>query len=316
MIFPEPVCGMTWGWVGNSHEWATPEAEHSMDQLARINANWVTIAFQALQDHPQATVIDYTDSSLVTDDQVRWAIREAKARGMKVCLKPIVNCRNGTWRGFISFFDLEVPGEPSWSEWFSSYEKYLCHFAEIAEDEGVDLFCVGCEMVMADSREKQWRSVCDEVRSLYRGPITYNCDKYQEDRVTWWDAVDVISSSGYYPEHSWPDHLDRIEAVVARFNKPFVFLEAGCPSRDTSPAKPNDWALPGAVSMSAQERFYREMMTAFDRPWMRGFMLWDWPATLYAEEDAHSNGDYCVFGKPAERVVAEWYSGVKEREKK
>jgi len=301
---------MTWGWVGNRNEWGTPEAAESMALLDRINANWVTIAFQALQDHPQSTVIDYTDPSLVSDDQVRWAIREAKKLGHKVCLKPVVNCRNGTWRGFISFFDQDVPGEPSWSEWFSSYEEYLCHFATIAAEESVDLFAVGCEMVMADSRADQWRAVCDSVRRHYPGPITYNCDKYQEDRVEWWDAVDVISSSGYYPEHSWPEHLDRIESVVTQHNKPFLFLEAGCPSRDTSPARPNDWTLVGEVSVEAQERFYREMMTAFDRPWMRGFMLWDWPAILYPEHEAHANSDYCIYGKPAEQVVAMAYQAA------
>ena len=28
---------------------------------------------------------------------------------------------------------------------------------------------------------------------------SYNCDKYGEDHVNWWDAVDCIASSGYYP---------------------------------------------------------------------------------------------------------------------
>lgn len=44
--------------------------------------------------------------------------------------------------------------------------------------------------------------------------MSYNTDKYQEEHVTWWDAVDVISSSGYYPIHDWENQLDRIERVV------------------------------------------------------------------------------------------------------
>ena len=62
----------------------------------------------------------------------------------------------------------------------------------------------------------QWRELVRQVREVYPGLVTYNCDKYQEDRLTWWDAVDVISSSGYYPTGTWERHLDRIERVVAR----------------------------------------------------------------------------------------------------
>ena len=78
------------------------------------------------------------------------------------------------------------------------------------------------------------RALIEEVRGVYSGLITYNCDKYQEDHVTWWDAVDVISSSGYYRSGDWRNQLDRIEGVVAREGKPFFFMEAGCPSREGS----------------------------------------------------------------------------------
>ena len=44
----------------------------------------------------------------------------------------------------------------------------------------------------------------------YYGLMSYNTDKYQEDHVSWWDCVDVISSSGYYPIDQWEQELDRI----------------------------------------------------------------------------------------------------------
>ena len=133
-----------------------------------------------------------------------------------------------------------------------------------------------------------------------------NCDKYQEDRLTWWDAVDVISSSGYYPEGSWPAQLDRIERVVTAHGKPFVFLEGGCPSREGSAACPNDWTHVGAPSQADQSAYYREAFEATAaRPWVRGFTFWDWPARLYPEDTAATNTAYCVFGKPAEALIKE-----------
>lgn len=170
------------------------------------------------------------------------------------------------------------------------------------------MLCIGCEMVRADSREAEWRTLVAAVREVYSGVIAYNCDKYQEDHVTWWDAVDVITSSGYYPIDRWDAELDRIQKVVDAAGKPFFFMEAGCPSRVGSADKPNDWNLQGAPSGDEQLRYYRAMFDACDaRPWVRGFMLWDWPPALYAAADASENDDYCPYGKPAGEYLREKY---------
>lgn len=175
-----------------------------------------------------------------------------------------------------------------------------------ATERGV--FCVGCEMVRADGQEQQWRTLIARVREVYSGLVTYNCDKYQEDRVTWWDAVDIISSSGYYPIDQWERQLDRIGGVVAAADRPFFFMEAGCPSRTGSAALPNNWALPGAPSGEEQLRYYTAMFAACRaRPWVGGLMLWDWSARLYALADAESNDDYCPYGKPAGQYLESAY---------
>jgi hypothetical protein len=72
---------------------------------------------------------------------------------------------------------------------------------------------------------------------------------------------------------------------------------------------PNDWALPGDVSLDAQLEYYRAMFAACrERDWVRGLMLWDWPAELYSPADADSNDDYCPWGKPAGAEMAAQYA--------
>jgi len=306
----EKFAGVTWGWVGHTEDWSSPAAGESMEELAGLSGNWVTIAFQGVQENAQSTTIRWGSAPLVTDDDVRSAIRHAQQLGLKVCLKPVVNCASGTWRAHIGFFDADVPGEPTWAEWFAAYTEFILHYARIAETEGCPLFCIGCEMVRADSREGEWRTLIEKVRQVYSGAITYNCDKYQEDRLTWWDAVDVISSSGYYPAGTWTAQLDRIQETVLSAGKPFLFLEAGCPSREGSAARPNDWELKGDVSLETQDAYYAEMFAeTAKRPWFGGFMLWDWPALLYDVVDAPRNDDYCPFAKPAaQRIRAHFTS--------
>lgn len=302
------VAGMTWGWTGVRGTWGTPEAAESMRAMAEHGVTWTAITYAALQDTAFSTQIRYQQEPTVTDDEIVWAIREAKRLGFKVCLKPVVNVADGTWRAHIGFFDWDVPGEPSWTQWFASYRAYLLHAARIAEAEGCEMLCIGCEMVRSDAQEAHWRALVAEVRAVYSGIITYNCDKYQEDRLSWWDAVDVISSSGYYPIGSWEEHLDRIGAVVEREGKPFFFMEAGCPSREGSARLPNDWNLPGAPSGAEQLTYYEAMFEACDsRDWVRGFMLWDWPARLYTLGEASLNDDYCPYGKPAGEFLRRAY---------
>ncbi|WP_042201964.1 glycoside hydrolase family 113 [Paenibacillus camerounensis] len=306
----EYIGGVTWGFMGKRGTWATKAAGTSMELMKSVTgANWTAIAFSAFQATAQSTNIPYQEAPTVTDDEVLWAIRKAKTLGLKVCLKPIVNCADGTWRAHINFFDKDVPCEPKWSDWFRSYNAFILHYARIAEETGCEMFCIGCEMVQTDRREAEWRTLIAEVRKVYTGVITYNCDKYQEANVTWWDALDVISSSGYYPETDWEAQLDRIEPVVQAHGKPFFFMEAGCPSRSGSAAIPNDWSLPGGPDQEEQSRFYQAMFSACQkRSWVQGFMLWDWPAELYPLEEAAANDDYCMYGKASAPVIKHFFT--------
>nr|WP_245630061.1 1,4-beta-xylanase [Alicyclobacillus acidiphilus] len=303
------IKGMTWGWVGRHGTWATPTASHSMAEMTKLGINWTAIAFQGLQDHPHATEIRFNEGTMVRDDEVVWAIREAQGHGLNVCLKPVVNCSDGTWRAYIDFPDASAPGEPSWAEWFSSYERFILHYAQIAQDTGCDMFCVGCEMVSSDRREAEWRALIEKVRTVYHGPITYNCNHHQEEKVRWWDAVDLISTSAYYPVTEWAERVPFLREWAARVQKPIFFMEVGCPSRAGSAMVPYDWTHEGVVDLAEQARFYEVMFDAMkDEAWFYGFMLWDWPAVLYPRDKAGENDDYCMYGKPAEAVVRTFYA--------
>jgi hypothetical protein len=308
--FQTYVAGMTWGWVGVRGSWDTPASAESMSTMAdATGANWVAIAFAALQDTAQSTEIRWRDAPTVTDAEIVAEIVRAKSLGLQVCLKPVVNCADGTWRAHINFFDIDVPPEPKWTDWWASYTEFITHFARLAQDTDCEMFCIGCEMVQTDRRADEWRRLVDEVRKVYGGVVTYNCDKYQEDHVTWWDAVDVISASGYYPVGHWEEQLDRIESVVRREGKPFLFLEAGCPSREGAQHLPNDWTLPGRPDLAAQLEWYQEAFASTARrDWVGGFMLWDWPAVLSTQDPAQSR-DYDVWRKPAGDLIREHFAG-------
>lgn len=305
----EFIKGVTFGYMSQRGEWETEKAFESLRLLKeRCAATHVILAIVAEQPSIHATKIGWQAENILSDQEVRGMITYAQEIGLKVILKPMVNTSDGTWRAHINFFEYDVPCEPKWSDWFTSYTTFITHYAQIAEDTNCTMFVVGCELVNSDRREKEWRQVIATVREIYKGLVTYNCDKYQEDRLSWWDAVDVISSSGYYPINHWEQELKRIEQVVRKEQKPFFFCEAGCASRTGSKWLPNNWELEGTVDSLSQKEWYEEMFhqtNAYE--WVRGFGLWDWKVHLYSIQSASLNDDYALYGKPAEAVVQSYF---------
>ncbi|MDR1642072.1 MAG: 1,4-beta-xylanase [Clostridiales bacterium] len=298
----------------NSHGpgFSSQETKASLLQMKEsTGCDTAVIAFEALQDTPQSEEINYKGPFIPTRDELLDLIAYAHSIGLRVFLKPMLNCKNGVWRAHINFFDLEVVCEPKWSKWFESYEKYLLFAAEIAESSGCECLIIGCEMVQTERKETYWRELIAQARKVYKGLLAYNTDKYQETEVKWWDALDVISSSGYYPFGKWEENLDRIEAVVKKFGLPFFFAECGCMCQKGCSVAPNDWTYKGELDLDEQARYFAEMFSACEkRDWVGGFVFWTWLsfAVNGTPGDApEKNAGYGVFSKPSEKVIRQWY---------
>lgn len=287
----------------------TKEAFESFDHLAEgTGANFITLVPNALQETPQSEEIDFTSDATISDEELISMIDYIHKKGLLVALKPTVNCKNGTWRAHINFFDKDVPCEPKWGNWFRSYTEFQLHFAKLAKETGCEMFIAGCEMVQTDRRSEEWRELIAQIRTVYDGPVTYNADKYQEDNVTWWDCVDYICSSGYYPIDDWDRQLDRIEAVVEKFKKPFFFAECGCMSTHGAGKVPNDWTVRGEIDLQEQADWYKTMFEACrKRSFVQGFCLWDWAWKQYPLCKADANWGYDIYGKPAQQIVKKYY---------
>ncbi len=263
------------------------EARKSMEEMAhKTHANWVILTPSGIQETPYSEEICFDGEKSCTDEELCDMIRFAQSLGLKVALKPTVNCDNGVWRARISFFDHDVPCEPKWGNWFESHIAFQKHYAQIAQRTGCELFLTGCEMTMTEHRETEWRKLIAEVRTVYDGPVGYNCDKYGED-----------------PIDDWENQLDRIEEVVKKYQKPFLFSEAGCMNIHGSAQVPNNWELRGEEDDAEQADWYRAIFSACQkRDWVKGFGIWDWPGSM------EWKSPYAVCGRPAEAVIAEEYS--------
>lgn len=287
---------------------ADEKAKQSMKLLKECTgSNTVTLAFIAYQETAFSEVIDFTGNHMPLDDEVREMIRYAHALDMQVILKPMVDCRDGIWRARIDFFDIEEPCETSWRGWFAYYNAYITHYALIAEEEQCEMLLIGCELIQSERKELYWRELIKKVREIYKGMVSYNTDKYQENHVKWWDALDAISSSGYYPIGEWDENLKRIEDVVVKYKKPFFFAECGIPCRTGSRYVPNDWTFEGDLNQKEQEDYYKVMFEKIRKySFVQGQVGWAWYAIL--PEEPAKDDDYSVYGKPACEVIRRYYT--------
>lgn len=313
------IKGFTYGFDGRRGAYRTPEAAASMERLADLGGDWAALAFTVLQDSFSSVLIRPDYRYTVTDKDIITAVEKLHSLGLKVCMKPMVNCADGVWRAHISFPEREIGDKDYWKEWFSSYTAFLCHYAEIAQDTGCEMFCVGCEMLGTEHKEEHWRNAIAEVRKIYSGPLVYNTNHGKEFGVKWWDAVDYIGTSAYYgvgkvPGDSaenmyneWKKGNERLaELSKAYGGKQIIFMEIGCRSAKGCAMMPYDFSHKEfPYDEDEQANFYESCFKAtWDQPWFGGYFWWDWYTKI--PERTPEMG-FSIVGKKAEQVVKEWY---------
>ncbi len=333
------IKGHSWGYPGDLGAYQGDAPVASMKKLAETGADWVCISFAAEMNAPNDPQIFWgkPDVNMVTDDEVRRAIGLARQNHLKIILKPMCDIRDGTWRARIDFRTQDNKTDTqAWDKWWANYGQFILHYAKIAQETNCEMFCLGCEMGSTERYVKQWRNLIAEVRKVYTGFLTYSANHGSEDRIGWWDAIDIIGMSGYYPVgidnpaqtpndlSTVPPSESSVEAMKTRWllikkklgyvsrrvDRPVFFIEVGvCSARGFSAAP---WTHPqkdATYDADEQRRFYQAIFETFwDEPWFFGFTWWDWPATLYSPQDAKTNTGFCIYGKPAEQLVRQWYA--------
>jgi hypothetical protein len=317
------IKGFTWGFDGKSGDYRSSEAVSSMKKLKQAGNEWICIAFIVYQEQFSSTKINFDYRYTVKDRDVEFAIQTAHELGLKVCLKPVVNSRDGIWRAEINFPDTTMMGKDVyWGEWFEHYTAFICHYAEMAEYTACEMLCIGCEMVAAERKEKYWRAVIKETRKLYKGPLVYNANHGSEDNVKWFDAVDYVGTSAYYPVakkpgeteenmyQAWQPIKERVKALSEKWRKPVIFMEIGCRSAKGCAMMPWDFThREFPYDEDEQAHFYHSCLrTFFDEPWFAGFFWWDWSTKIYTAGKAKDNKGFNIHGKKAEKVLKKWYA--------
>lgn len=312
----------------------------SILDLVEKNVNWISQTPFGWQREHNSPIIGHqigrNDGWWGESDRgLRETTRMAKQYGIKTILKPHIWLRDsqGKWRG-----EIEMGTEEDWNMWFSNYEEFIMHYARLAEEESIEMLCIGTELHRTCvEREADWRRLIAKIRSVYSGELTYAAnfaDEYEE--VAFWDELDYIGVQGYFPVaktetpeveeilNGWKDHLADLKKYSAKYQKPVLFTEIGYKSTKDSGIEP--WQWPQRLSEEERESIFSEETQAnlyegmfeslANEPFVAGFHFWKWypkiPESVEREsrrrrDDGSFNIDFTPQGKQAERVMAEWF---------
>lgn len=293
-----------------------------LEILKTNNFEWITLVpyiSQEEYDQPTIRVNFQRNDSIPHFRNLRRIKKLADQYQFKIMLKPHIwlsNTSGGVWRS-----NIEMKSEEDWKKWFTSYENLMLAYARMAEELGIELFCIGTELkTPVMQKPERWRLLIRKVRSVYSGKLTYgaNWDASLED-FPFWDELDFIGVQAYFPiakrrypklkelEKGWRSHFQKLADLHERFDKPILFTELGYKSTPNAGIAPWEWN-------NFQNRFYRKISkktqalcyqsffnTVWKEKWFAGVHVWQWQSRGTSDGNNNSFG---IQGKPALNMIA------------
>jgi hypothetical protein len=317
---PQPMIGFTL----NVHHTQKLHLYHdAIDQMADLGVNTLQLLTPAFQQHGASQQIEVKQGpgfGPPREDLIAL-LNHARQRGMTTALMPAVlftEPRGNEWRGKIS--------PENWNTWWSSYNRMIDHFVDIAVEADVDIFCVGSELLTTERHTRRWHELIDRVRSQFDGKLIYSTNWDHFHTPTFWRRLDLIGVSGYWDMTTYADRkqpptdeqLDarwrQIQATLFAFaadmDMPFVITEIGYPTLPWALKDPWNYVADSGVAPDPQPQ--ARGYAAFCRAWSNrlspdshcaGVLFYNWDP--YHQGGPGDTG-YGIRGKPAYTIVADW----------
>lgn len=284
----EPVKGVSLAHIHRRGSgYGSEECRQQLAAIKATGANWIAINdFAYMQSINDPGLRFERDGSMRREDIVR-AINDAHAIGLKVLVKPHIWSRD-FWNGDKWVGQIEMKTDAEWKQWFDNYTQYVLYNAQIAAETNADSLCVGVELVKTSGREHDWRALVAEVRKIYKGPICYSAEFQEWKNIAWWDAVDVIGITAYFPvagidspddatiRAGWAKVYEQLIPFAEKFNRTICFTEIGYTTSTSAAREPWSGKVVGDDE-ALQARLYRiGLEEASKRERVVGVFAWKW----------------------------------------
>lgn len=293
--------------------------ESHVKPVIQVNANYAAVMpFGFIRDLEHPKIIFDTDRQWYGETRkgAKQYIAELRKQSISIMLKPQI----WVWRGLFTG-DIKMNTEEDWKMLEQSYSKFILEYAQLAQEEHVEIFCIGTELdEFIINRPKFWTKLISEIKNIYKGKLTYAANWDEFKRTPFWDQLDFIGIDAYFPVsdeqtptvkvclEGWKAHLESIKTVHKTFQKPILFTEFGYRSVDYAAKEPwrSDRSM-NTVNLEAQQNATQALFDTFwNEDWFAGGFVWKW-----FHDHENVGGETCSRftpqNKPAEAVIRKYY---------
>ncbi|NVK64827.1 MAG: glycoside hydrolase [Flavobacteriales bacterium] len=282
--------------------------------LKTLGANWaatIPFAFMPSPTSPDLSFDLEWQWKGERVDGVRNYIQELHTKGISVMIKPQIWIGHGTYTG-----EIAMSSEADWLKLEENYREYLLTFTRLAVEEKVEMICIGTELgQFVENRPIYFRKLIKEIRSIYRGKLTYAANWDDFEAVTFWDDLDYIGVDAYFPISNknkpsfhklvdgWAPHKKKMDTLSKKFDRPILFTEYGYRSVAGCAAKPWDYSDSDKQDEKTQQYALKALYHVFwnEDNYVGGF-LWKWYPD-HSNAGGADNKMFTVQNKRAERLV-------------
>jgi hypothetical protein len=258
------------------------DADRVFNYIVGLGANSVGLTFPIYTDGVRPTHVYTLSGSTPDPTSLGIAIAEAKARGLRVILRPLIDEANikdakGDWRGTIQPVDMAA--------WFASYWSVLLPYVQLAQRTGVNSFVVGTELNSLVYQKSRWQTIDAAAAQIYSGELDYSDN---------WDIW--VNGGSYAPApniglDAYPELKLSDSASVAELTSAWtqwlhnrstttltktVLQEVGIAANSGAYAHPALWATAGAkIIPSIQINWFAAACESARTLRMAGIYFWD-----------------------------------------
>lgn len=277
---------------------------HLLDEIVAHGATDVLVVVPWYQSDVGAHDIAPREGYSPADETVLRTLQQAKARGLRTSLLPIVRLIHRTpteWRG-------RIEPRAGVELWFETYQRFLVRMGQLAAAGGADRLGVGSELLSLERHEARWRALIQRVREVTPSRLYYSANWDHFEPIRFWDALDEVGVTAYFelssndetpsPEQlraAWREPARALKALRARTGKPLVVTELGYPSIQSAARYPWDETRKAPLDLALQATLYDAACGALvEAKGIDGLYFWNW----FGFGGAH-DATYTPRGKPA-----------------
>ena len=298
------------------------------DLLLEMKANFIGLRYFLHEQNLESNAV-YFDAH--QDEVLFEIISQIHEAGKGVCLEPQIL--------------IDSPGQyvadlkpKSVKEWFENYQKVILHYAQFAQNCGVEIFSVANENNSLWGYSQYWNNLINSVSNIYKGNITVRLNCWWQEKTyqsiindyIWLENSNLtyIGISPYFdltlmenPEvedlvKAWISSesnrhnlniVEELENISNRYKKKILFLEIGYRSIELCASEP--WNASDVVprgskrivhSNSAPVIAVKALYRVFgNKEWFAGVFWFYWPTAKPAKADT----TWSIWTKPIQEIL-------------